>query len=535
MNIKNIKPFVTLAIAAMVSITGCQKGDLIDNPNVASSTATIPSSLVLNHLTASLIRSPELAWGDAYKTDQYIVANYAYYRGTNFYTFGNTTDSYDILKYAIKLEEESTAQLGNQTNKYYALAQFFRAYSAIWLTQRVGDIPMSQAGDPAILKPKYDTQHDVYKNSLALLDKANTILGALNATPAVANTAIDATGDIFGLTSFQWQKLINTYRLRVLISLSKRAVDNADLNIPSQFATIINTPATYPIMTGNSDNMVYKFNAAFNTYPLNNSPYNNYANISKTFLEVTTANQDPRTFAIATPAPAQIKAGKLVSDFTAYIGSDVNVSQAALLTNSNAGAYSFANFNRYYTSSSGANAELFTMLSYSEMCFNIAEGINRGWVAGSSSTWYLSGINASLSTFGLSNGQAYTVGDLAGKTIGTTTINIPQFLANANVAYKGDTADGLAQIFTQRYVAMFNNSGYEAYYNWRRSVSIAVPAGIPAFGQGGAGIGTASSLIPHRWLYPALEISYNSDNYTAAIASQYGGVDDLFKDMWLIK
>ena len=522
-------------IAVMVSITGCQKGDLIDNPNIASSTATVPASLVLNHLTATMIRSAELPWGDAYKTDQYFVANYSYYRGTNFYTFNNTTDSYDILKYAIKLEEESTAQQGNQTNKYFALAQFFKAYSAIWLTQRVGDIPFSQAGSLAILQPKYDTQHDVYKNSLALLDKANSVLGTLNAVSSVSSAVLDASGDIFGLTSLQWQKLINTYRLRVLISLSKRAADNADLNIPAQFATIINTPATYPIMTGNADNMVYKFNAAYNQYPLNNSPYNNYANISKTFLDITTADQDPRTFAIATPAPAQTAAGKPVSDFTAYVGSDVNVSQAALLTSSNAGAYSFANYNRYYTSISGANAELFTMIGYSEMCFNIAEGINRGWVAGSSATWYLNGINASLSTFGLTNGQVFTVGDLAGKTLGTTTINIPQFLAHANVAYKGDSADGLAQIFTQRYVAMFNNSGFEPYYNWRRSVSSTVPAGIPAFGQGGAGIGTSSSLIPRRWMYPTLEISANSDNYKAAIASQFGGVDDLFKDTWLTK
>jgi hypothetical protein len=89
---------------------------------------------------------------------------------------------------------------------------------------------------------------------------------SMNATVSgVPGTAFD-TGDIFGLTNLQWQKLINTYRLRVLISMSKRADDNADLNIKTQFATIIGNATTYPIMTANTDNMVYKF-VASNQYP----------------------------------------------------------------------------------------------------------------------------------------------------------------------------------------------------------------------------------------------------------------------------
>jgi hypothetical protein len=531
MKIRSFIPLVLIITAGILSITGCQKGNLVDNPNLASTNSTIPASLVLNHLTATTIRSAEQPWGDAYKTDQYFVSNYQYYRGTNFYTFGNTNDSYDILKYAIALEQQSTKQLGNQTNKYYAIAQFYKAYAYVWLSQRVGDIPASQAGSETNLTPKFDTQHDVYQLSLSLLDKANSILGALNATPSVANAALDG-GDIYGLTSLQWQKVVNAFHLRVLISLSKRATDNADLQVPQQFAAIVNNPAQYPLMVSNADNMLYKYNAAFNPYPIyanGNSPYNNFANISKTYLDITTANQDPRTFATSTPAPAQIAAGKLVSDFTAYVGADINVAQPALLTSSNNGAYSFTNYNRYYTSNLGANAEPYVLISYAEMCFNIAEGINRGWVTGpNSTTWYNNGINASLSFFGLTNGQVYTVADLAGKTIGTTVINIPQFLANANVVYMGDNANGLAQILTQKYIALFDNSGYEAYYNYRRT-------GIPAFAQGGVGIGTPNNLIPRRWMYPALEITYNPSNYQSSISSQFGGTDDLFKDTWLTK
>jgi len=543
MKMKSFIPFALLLTIGMVSITGCQKGDLIDNPNVAGASSIVPVSLLLNHLTATLIRTDEQPWAQSAVNQQYVIANYQYYRGNNNYNFGNTSDSYDILKYAIALQKQATSQQGNQTNKYYALGQFFKAYSGVWLTQRVGDIPFSQAGDISILTPKYDSQHDVYKSCLALLDNANTLIGNLiTANPALANQALDSSGDIFGLTYLQWQKVINSYRLRVLVSLSKRAVDNADLQIPQQFATIVNNPTQYPIMTSNSDNLVYRFNATnrYPTFSLGLNPYNNFANVGNTYVNILTLTLDPRLFITSTPAPAQITAGKAINDFTAYVGSDINQSQATLLNNSNNGMYSFSNYNRYYVSSTGTNAEPFVFIGYPEMCFNIAEAINRGWVSGSTGTWYTNGINASLSLYSLTNGQVLTVtfpisstdplinpkGLKQGDAWGTATVNIPQFMAK--VAYAGDNAAGLTQILTQKYVSMFNNSGWEAFYNYRRT-------GIPPLAQGGAGIGTPNSLLPRRWIYPATEAAYNTANYQAALASQFGGTDDPTKDTWLTK
>jgi hypothetical protein len=543
MKIKSIIPFALLLSIGMVSITGCQKGDLIDNPNVAGASSIVPPTLLLNALTANLIRSAEQPFAQSQVAAQFDVANYSYYRGSNSYNFGNTSDSYDILKYALKLQQQTTAQLGNQTNKYYALGQFFKAYAGIWLSQRVGDIPFSAAGDVSNLTPKYDTQHDVYKSALALLDNANTLLGALiTANPSLSSQVLDA-GDIYGYTYLQWQKLINTYRLRILISLSKRVSDNADLSIPTQFATIINNPTQYPIMSSNSDNLVYKYNAVnrYATFAQGYDPYNNFANVGGTYISLMSATNDPRIFAVATPAPAQVAGGKGVSDFTAYVGSDPDVSQAALLTTSTAGGYSFSNFTRYYTSNIGANAEPFVFIGYSEMCFNIAEAVNRGWVTGSSAaTWYTNGINASLANYGITDGKVLTItypvattdpvlnpkGLKQGDVWGTATVNLTAFYAS--VAYAGNTAAGLTQILTQKYISLDNNSGWEAFYNFRRT-------GVPALAQGGSGIGTPNNLIPRRWQYPATESAYNTANYQSALSSQFGGTDDPTKDTWLTK
>ncbi len=536
--------FKTVALGAAISLvaTSCQKGDLLSNPNAATESTAIPVSLILNHVTANFIRGEELPFnGDqngannAFKMDQYQVANYSKYWGNNEYSWSYSGHSYEILKYAIKLEDQSKLQLGNTTNKYFAVAKFLRAYSAIWLSQRVGDIPMAQAGNIAYPTPVFDTQKDVYKNSLTLLEDANTMFTALN-NASNSNTAFDG-GDIFNLTNLQWQKLINTYHLRVLISLSKRADDNADLNIKAQFAAIVTNPTKYPIMTANSDNMVYKFNSV-NQYPnfqQGNTPYNNFMDVSKTVLDITTANKDPRTYVIATPAPKQIAApiSKPISDFTAYVGADPKLSLSDIQTASDGGNLSYFNALRYFGSNTGATAEPFIFIGYPELCFNIAEGINRGWAttltATDAKSWYDKGIAASFSNFGLNvtSNSTVTISNLAVTGQGTVTTDNATFLAN--VAYNtGSASTALTQILQQKYIAMFMNSGYEAFFNYRRT-------GVPSFSQSGPGTGTANGLIPKRWLYPIDEINYNNANYKTSIGSQYGGVDDVTKDTWLTK
>jgi hypothetical protein len=550
-----ISKTLLLSVILCAAITGCQKGDLLDNPNSATSSTTVPPTLILNRITNEIYKGGgvldnvpgnqnEGPWNQIMRWNQYFVSNYPYYWGNNAYTWSNTATNYSIVKYVGLMQQQVKTQYGATPNPYSALAYFFNAYSFIWYTERVGDIPVAQAGDPAVYPtPVYNTQHDVYKTSLALLDTANMLMAALNTNTATASALLDANGDIFGLTNLQWQRVINTYKLRVLISLSKRAQDNADLNIPGQFAAIMADPVQYPIMTGNKDNMANKFlgTPSANNYPLypNYTPYVGYEDMCSTFLNLTTSTEDPRTFIAATPAPAQIAAGKTISDFTAYVGADINLSYNDLTSGTNAGKYSFNNYLRYYGTASGPNisgttSEPYIVIGYPEMCFNIAEAANLGWIPGGGSTWYKNGIQASMNWLGLADGTQVTVGmPIFSPTnftnvLGTVTVSVTNFLNNPAVVYAGDNATGLAQILTQKYVAFWQNSGYEAYYNWRRT-------GIPAFAQGGEGIGTPNSQIPVRWQYPTDEQVYNPANYQAAIKLQYGGDDVTTGVMWLIK
>jgi hypothetical protein len=526
---KNITvKIISACLLLVLSVSSCQKGDLDANPNAGNANSVVPVSLILNHLTATLIRADEMPFASSdylpYKGAQMQVSNYAKYWGTNEDTWSYSAHSYEILKYAIQLEIQAQSQVG-ANSKYAAVAKFFRAYSAVWLSQRVGDIPMTQAGDPNFLTPVFDTQKDVYKNSLKLLEDANAIM---NATVSGQPGVIFDGGDIFGFTNLQWQKLINTYRLRILISLSKRADDTADLGIKTQFAAILANVATNPIMTGNGDNMVYKW-VASNQYPpfaTGNNSYNNFQNVGKPVLDITTSTKDPRTFVIASPVTA---AG--FASFSSYVGADPGTALATL--QNTAANYSTFNGARYFTNNLGATAEPFFLVGYPELCFNIAEGINRGWAptltVADAKSWYDKGIAASFANFGLNvnTNSTLTVSDVGGKSLGTVTTDNPTFLAN--VAYNvADPSAALAQILQQKYIAFFMNSGWEGFMNHRRT-------GLPAFSEGGTGLGTVGGKIPHRWLYPLDEINANNANYKTSIGTQYGGSEDVFKDMWLVK
>ncbi len=522
-----------LIVATVGVLVSCRSfDDLLPNPNVAGEDKAVPPSLILPRVEFDIYDQGDGGpFTQVQRWNQFSVSNNLYYGGQNQYNWTTTNTLYGVLKNVNQMDLQATKTLGTTTSAYAALAKFFRAYIYVWQANRVGDTPASQAAQGLTdLDPTYDPQKSVFLQSLALLDSANTVLASLTGSTALPASI---SGDIYYNNDLtKWRKAINTFKLRVLMSLSRRADDNADLNIKQQFATIVNNPTQYPIMTSNADNLNFVFNSAYNTYPHTpNDANNQYQFEGYPYLSITTATQDPCTFVFATPAPAQLTAGKKVSDFSAYVGADISKSIGDLMTEGNSGMasgkYSYTNNQRYYGSVVGP--EPYIILGYPEMNFNIAEAINRGWVSGATAAmYYLRGINASLSFYGLTEGQTYTIGDLNGKTLGMTTISISNFLSNPGVVYKGDNADGLEQILNQKYVAFHQNSGYQAFYNWRRT-------GYPkAFTSTGGGI-NASGRIPRRWQYPVDEQTYNAANYKAALQSQFGGTDDLNADTWLTK
>jgi hypothetical protein len=357
------------------------------------------------------------------------------------------------------------------------------------------------------------------------LDQSNADL-----TQLIAANDASLTGDIYlGNDLTKWRKVVNSFTLRILISLSKKESDS-DLNIKQKFAAIVGDPAKYPVLSDLSDNLQYTFNSAYNPYPKNPTSLGRDGtreNVGSVFLDLTTSLNDPRTFIVGTPAPAKLLAGKLFTDYSAYVGAPAGLSMSDLGVNAQGGEYSYINALRYSFDFAGSKAEPAIIIGYPELCFNIAEGINRGWASGNAGAWYNSGITASMNFLGISEGSSITVGNLTGTTIygSVTGISVASYIAQPAVQYQSGAA-GLTQILQQKYLAFWQNSNWEAFFNQRRT-------GVPIFSEGpGSGNG---NKIAKRWQYPRAEADANTTNYKGAVQSQFGGADDLNGVLWINK
>ncbi|MGS2763984.1 SusD/RagB family nutrient-binding outer membrane lipoprotein [Sinomicrobium sp. M5D2P9] len=403
--------------------------------------------------------------------------------------FGN----YNNLRQIIKMEEE--ARKIENTN-YLALGKFFRAYIFLKLINTFGDVPYKNAlqGDEGNFAPAYDRQEDIYLGILNDLEEANFILhadhGAIN-------------GDVvYESDLLKWRKAINSLSLRVLISLSKKEGNNT-LNIVERFREIVNNPSDYPIFTSNADNLALPFfNLDGNEYPyFNDNSIKTAYYFDESFVTILKDLEDPRLFQLADKESN----GKDLdtNDFNAYGGLDGSALLSENTSRLSAGEGSPIN-ERYYNDPVN---EPSIALGYAELQFTLAEAAARGWIDASPEAYYNKGIEASM--------QFYKIDQES----------IDDYLQKDQVQYVAP--QGIQMIITQKYISFFMNSGWEAFYNQRRT-------GFPEFKTDGGGV-LNNGMIPIRWMYPQGEINNNLKNLEAAIKRQYPEGDNVNGIMWLLK
>ncbi len=532
---KSIKYYLFLFV--LISFLGGCKKEFEDFNNNINQPENVPPGLLLRNILSKM-QVP--AYGQEERNSQYTCCNYTYY-GDNLYWDGTLHSQYAALDYGtlndvVNMEKIAKKITGTDKNPYNALGKFFRAFYYVRMSLKVGDLPMTEALQGLDNRePKYDSQKQIFKQCLTWLDESNTDL-----TNLINNGFLEFSGDFYfkerisnplgggnGLDALKaWQKVVNTYKLRVLIHLSKHA-DDGELNVKLQFAAIINDPGKYPIMNSSDDNLQYVYNDKFNFYASSPNNYGNDAlryNMAATYLNTLASLHDLRAMIVAEPARGLGFADTSYASFVgAPSGQDLSTMAAIVQT----GKYSLINRYRYYETLIGENTFI---ISYQEMCFNIAEAINRGWVGGNAEDWYKKGISSMQSFYGIKDGLNTVIFQKSG-TLGddvsySVYFNFDQYYNQNLVKYAGDNTNGLKQILIQRYLSFARNSGLEGYYQFRRT-------GVPQFDTG-PGTGN-SGIIPLRFQYPVNELSTNGSNYSAAIQNQYGGNDNINQAMWLIK
>jgi hypothetical protein len=488
---------IVLFVAALVLFASCKKFDEFqenpNNPTTADPALLLPmiENLAFSNISAdAALASRYLVYTQSASNEQY-------------YGWQRNTMSYGAISQVVKMEQEAE-RVGKLNYRY--IAKFFKSYFIVNMTQTFGDVPYSQMmqsimnnnfSDSSATQPVYDKQQDIYRG---VLDDLKIASDSLSTTEVAIGGDLIYNGDIE-----KWKKLINSFSLRVLMSLSKKEGD-ATLNIKERFNEIVSNPAKYPLISSNSENgslPFYDITGNQYTYFNNNSMKTDFY-LDSTFVDILQENNDPRIFVFGKPAPASPLPP---TDFNAYDGL---VGSAPLDYNTGKRGDGLASqINDRY--SYEAINEPSVLMSYAEVQFLLAEAAFRGWITGDPETFYKTGIEASLEFSNFNN--TYSAGEIV------------DYLNQPSIALQSGTE--IEQIITQKYISMFMNSGWQPFFEQRRT-------GFPEFETERSGI-LNGGLIPKRWMYPTDEYDNNRVNVENAVQDQFPQGDDVNGVMWILQ
>lgn len=359
---------------------------------------------------------------------------------------------------------------------YEGIGLGMRAWVFSELTDVWGAIPYSEAisgtvPGSAIYSPAYDDQEAVYAGLIADLKTANEkISGSITTIP----------GDImFSGDALRWKKMFNSLRFKLLNRQAEKVASSA-----ATMQAMLDDPATYPMITSNSEMGSFKYGA----YPTQN-PWNDILirqgrtdwNISSTLVDKLKEIDDPRLAVFA--VPGEDAGGEILghpnglpgSIAVGYVGYSATVNEDVFATD-NAPA---------------------VVISYAELLLTQAEAALDGDITGDAAALFEAGITASFEQYGL--------------------IVPADYIANLGPVTKEN-------IMTQKWIALFGQ-GVEAWTELRRTGFPTMPAHDPQslfFNDG---------VLPTRLIYPSTEYSLNGARVSQGTELN-GGADDMKTKLW---
>jgi len=359
----------------------------------------------------------------------------------------------------------SAADIVAQKNKLQII-ELLNIYCYSHLVDIFGAVPYSEALDIQNVYPKYDTGSEIYADLFVRLN--------------AAISKIDASGDSFGSSDLYydgntaaWLKFANTLKIRMAITIADADDATAKAAIESAVAGAFES---------NDDDCQMAY--------LTSSPnYNQlYADL------IASGRQD------FVPANTIVDAMVTLNDprLEAYFRDQVDTSTVKGVEKFAwiGGEYGYPNsYGQCSHISSTIEKADFPgiMMTYTEMCFYLAEAAERGYsVGGTAEAWYNKGISASFDYWNASG--------------------VADYLAKPDVAYTTATGTWKQKIGIQSWLANYTR-GYEAYNNWRRLdfPILNLPDEAKTYAD-----------IPVRFTFPVNEQTLNAEKYKLA-ATAVGG------------
>lgn len=390
-----------------------------------------------------------------------------------------------LARWAANADHMIEQAVKNEDPNSEAIALTMRALFVSNWTDIYGDIPFSEAfqGRNNVLKPKFDTQREIYTQLFADLERANTLYEPSRAL-RYPNKDLLFAGDLT-----KWRKFTNSLHMRLLMRLQNR---DAEMGVSEKLREIVSNPAAYPVMASNADNAalfytnVDPFIGHFGTMTLQSFTSNSHR-MAEHLVNMMNNTNDPRLGIYAVQQNNEWSG--LVSGFPS---TETNATNCAYLNKEVLGDYTSP----------------YTFMRYDEVLFILSEAAFRGMIPGGNQaarTYYDQAVLASI--------------DFWDEINPSPTYEITQAQKNAFmeiVAFDNT----LEQILNQKYIALFWE-GYEAWHEYRRT-------GYPVLT---IGKGTDNNgVLPTRFIYPVTTVDTNRDNYLQAIANQ--GPDNMRTTLW---
>lgn len=562
-----MKKYILIAIASVCALVSCGKfDDMGKNPyalyDAPAESFVHPIMFKTQYNLISVFRSTtallmQYAVSTNSEVSSRVIDNYNIPEGTTddvwsalYLQWGNAVKMYDAA-----VKENSTSM--------QAVALILKSFLITQIADVYGDVPFKEAGalvlsdNSAQYYTAYDSQKDIYRNVVVMLEKANELLSTTtdNDFSAVCDKTFNGSLD-------KWRRFGNSLYARVLMRIALKVIEedggildvsdiDSDLGavavkskLGELYACFQSKGGDYPQMRSRDDRPMIPFsdqNEPEHT-PFYTTTSGNWNAVAVSdvltrhmldYTQKTDSNgqvyyeykasptghiEDPRYdcwWRKANGMPVHM----LNEDRIKFLDSSEHKSQAG---NSKIGRMTYGNnagsaiTGKVYDLQ---NAPYYPLMNYSELAFIYAEAGARGWVSS------IAGLGAYLGLFkdGITESilewNPYVTAD------SEEVVGYVNWCSNSE-KYSGATfnsTNAVEAILTQKWLAQFF-VGIESWCDYRRT-------GYPILKTNGPAAAN-KQILPTRLRYPSDEQYRNPEYYPAALNRWLGGTNNIQTDVW---
>lgn len=438
-----------------------------------------------------------------------------------------------------------------ENEQYYAISLIMKGLYYQLYTDTFGMVPYTEASNPDIVTPVFDTQKVIYKGIIADLDKAIGLIGSNAST----GSGIDKLGenDLFFEGDMQsWKKLANSLKLR--LALRAHGADGEDFS---------NTAASEAISSGvlqeknakiDRDIEISQWASAVYGDIWHNFYGGGHWNLGATMVDFLRDNKDPRLKKYAHPSeggtitlkkPTEGDNVALIGKHIDFIKNHLTNSKATYTIKDDGDAFTIEmpEKTNYIGFPTRANAKIkpyldtnlfakpadivvnkkntgkpifpYLVMTAAESHFMVAESIEKGLTSGNAETHYQTGLKHAMKLWEVADAE------------------IDAFIAGQEIAkLNGTKEQNLEKIALQRWLVNYTN-GFEAW-------AIVRDSGYPSSLYKGVTdadifeLGTTlNGKYPQRMRYGSGAYNTNGKNVEAANGIQ--GADEQGTKLWWAK